>query len=225
MAARCAPIPTELKYQHPTDICSMSAASLRKELAALTLKKESSLWDNTAYDSEGSSGELSFTQEDVLSLNIERFFAAAKQGETAIISEMLETALGPTLLSAKLERSRTALLAASRFGHPGVVSVLLSHGVDVDEQNDAGVSPLMVAAAYGHLKCVRQLLKHGASLSLCDKTGRSALDWAIKSKCTRVVEAMEVHLAGDAALLFTKDTVSPYMFYFNHSEPHTKVVS
>lgn len=68
-----------------------------------------------------------------------------------------------------LEKSQL-LLVASRLNNAEILSVLLSHGADVDTQNtDSGETSLHIASKYGHKECVSTLLKYGASLEIPDR--------------------------------------------------------
>ena len=53
--------------------------------------------------------------------------------------------------------------------------ILISHGADVDSQNDAGQTPLHRAVISNELSCARTLLRHGAKLDIKDVHGRTAL--------------------------------------------------
>lgn len=75
----------------------------------------------------------------------------------------------------------TAIYVAAVSNNLEVLQLLLGcDGVDVDESDLGGMSPLIAAACNGCTKDIIQaLLKAGASLILTDCIGRCALDWAV----------------------------------------------
>src|SRR5262249_22950273 len=95
--------------------------------------------------------------------------AANKAGSTALIRAATNFEIARLLVAAKASvRVRTALgntpliLAARRAGNSRTVTLLLEHGADAAECNDAGVSPVLAAAASGDVDTVRLLLDAGA---------------------------------------------------------------
>ena len=82
-------------------------------------------------------------------------------------------ACGKTLPKIKPLRY-TALLLASKHGHPRVVELLLNSGAKVN--TCTGTSALRTASGFLHEECVRILLAHGADVSLRQpETGTTAL--------------------------------------------------
>mmetsp|Transcript_5924 Transcript_5924/g.9867 ORF Transcript_5924/g.9867 Transcript_5924/m.9867 type:complete len:342 (-) Transcript_5924:252-1277(-) len=75
----------------------------------------------------------------------------------------------------KIQRLRyTALLLASKHGHPRVVELLLNSGAKVN--TCTGTSALRTASGFLHEECVRILLAHGADVSIRQpETGATAL--------------------------------------------------
>lgn len=71
----------------------------------------------------------------------------------------------------------TPLIAASKHGHSGLCTLLLSHpSVDINAQTKAGITPLISAIQSGHPTTVSTLLTHPAiNINLQDKSGDSAL--------------------------------------------------
>lgn len=68
-------------------------------------------------------------------------------------------------------------IAASK-GSDRMVEMLLQQGLDRDERDSDGRTPLMHAVIRGHEAVARILLARGASLGAVDKDARSALHWA-----------------------------------------------
>lgn len=53
--------------------------------------------------------------------------------------------------------------------------IIKQHAVNLDEQDDNGVSPLMVTATHGHVEAFRVLVYAGANVKLCNKSGDTAI--------------------------------------------------
>ena len=77
----------------------------------------------------------------------------------------------PEHLNAKGGMEGIPMHVAARHGHANILSLLLEHGVDVDER-DASQTPLHRALLFGKLEAVQFLLDHGADIS-----ARHVLDW------------------------------------------------
>ena len=73
----------------------------------------------------------------------------------------------------------TALTGAARYGHEGVVSLLLSKfNADVDVRDDFDMTALMNAARYGHTNVVSLLIKSGAEVNAKTDRGYSPFIYA-----------------------------------------------
>ncbi|KAK6317907.1 hypothetical protein J4Q44_G00111980 [Coregonus suidteri] len=72
----------------------------------------------------------------------------------------------------------TSLMLASRDGYSQVINVLLSHGAEVNSQDENGYTALTVAVQYGREEAVLKLLQLGADKTLKNKAGKSAADLA-----------------------------------------------
>lgn len=90
------------------------------------------------------------------------------------------------------------MMAANR-GHLDIVSLLLSTGVDVDEQSNGGRTALWLACRWGHVNVAAALLRGGADYTLgtkdCDYgTGgdKSPKDVAMEHGYADVVAVIEV---------------------------------
>ncbi len=60
----------------------------------------------------------------------------------------------------------------------GLIELLIAAGADVNAANAYGLPPLHLAARYGYFPIIDMLLAAGAKLSLKDREGRLAADWA-----------------------------------------------
>jgi ankyrin repeat protein len=86
----------------------------------------------------------------------------------------------------------TALHHAADAGHEGVVSLLLSKGVQANSKDEGGLTPLMIASWQGHLGIVRRLLPVVGATGLADKDqdGWTALHFAAAHGHARMVERL-----------------------------------
>lgn len=76
----------------------------------------------------------------------------------------------------------TVLIKAAEEGHSAILSLLLSHGVPVNIQDDNGDSALLCACRMGHVEAVRVLLSAGADSGLTNAQGNNALDAALEAR-------------------------------------------
>ncbi|XP_065841571.1 ankyrin repeat domain-containing protein 65-like isoform X2 [Oscarella lobularis] len=58
----------------------------------------------------------------------------------------------------------SAIHSAAARGHTKVVDLLIQSGVNIDEEDGAGRTPLLLSAVRGHVHCVQYLLSTGANL-------------------------------------------------------------
>ena len=73
----------------------------------------------------------------------------------------------------------------------------LNAGVDVNEENAIGYTPLHYAAAGGHIDIVELLIEHGANINATDSSNKGAtpLDYAHWKGQMEVVEVLKTHNA------------------------------
>jgi ankyrin repeat protein len=67
---------------------------------------------------------------------------------------------------------------AASEGKIGVLSYLISAGVNANPQDSNGCTPLVIAAQHDKLNCLVFLIKNGADVSITDANGDNALHWA-----------------------------------------------
>ncbi|KAK3292867.1 ankyrin repeat-containing domain protein [Chaetomium fimeti] len=82
---------------------------------------------------------------------------------------------------------------AGRKSGPGVVGLLLSHGVDVEAIDKDGQSPLLWAIREGDENAVAMLLDHGANGEVKDKDGLTPLLWAVRNSDEEVTKILLLH--------------------------------
>eukprot|EP00049_Salpingoeca_infusionum_P014709 m.278060 g.278060 ORF g.278060 m.278060 type:complete len:383 (+) comp15735_c0_seq11:829-1977(+) len=85
--------------------------------------------------------------------------AAARHGNSALLSFLLEHGADPTVSNT---RDGTPLHCAAQQGHTDCVRVLLKHGVKADILDMQKATPLVCAAKGASSKCMRMLLDAGA---------------------------------------------------------------
>jgi ankyrin repeat protein len=92
-----------------------------------------------------------------------------------------------SLLGSESDVVSTALYAAARNGHTGVVEYLLDHGAAIDTRGFFGGTGLHWAAINGHRNTVELLIARGASRSLRDEHFDSTPEeWAIEGGHTEL---------------------------------------
>ncbi|CAK5027920.1 unnamed protein product [Meloidogyne enterolobii] len=69
------------------------------------------------------------------------------------------------------ERDKMNMLESCKRGNLNEVAKYLNGGIDVDEEDDDGVTALQIAAAKGHRRLVEFLIKEGASLERANYAG------------------------------------------------------
>ncbi|KAM3378387.1 hypothetical protein P3S68_010800 [Capsicum galapagoense] len=113
---------------------------------------------------------------------------AARHGHTATVQYLIEQGADPATPSAS---GATALhhSAGNGSGHIEVVKLLLSKGVNVDFQGDAG-TPLMWAAGFCHHDVVKVLLKHRTNLHAQTEDDKCLLISAVAANSLPCVELL-----------------------------------
>ncbi len=89
------------------------------------------------------------------------------------------------------EDGTTALHWAAFHGRTKIVKDLLSRGAPVNSIRETGGTSLMAAAVNGHLEILKMLLAKGADPKARTKEGKSAYDFAVSSKETKIIEFMK----------------------------------
>ena len=83
---------------------------------------------------------------------------------------------GASAPSKKSRITHESLFDASQNGHAEVVAMLLVEpGVDVNQADNRGVTPIMIASAKGHAAVVSMLLASGIDVNLAMNTGVTSL--------------------------------------------------
>ena len=94
----------------------------------------------------------------------------------------------------------TCLHQAALSDQPEIISLLISHGADVNAQDDEELSPLHVAARDGYGECVMLLVKAGANVRMvnCEKkTAKDLADMATEADTVAFLQSCENGLIPD----------------------------
>lgn len=102
---------------------------------------------------------------------------AAREGDHVRIRRL---ATARADLQARLSNGETALHVAARYGHPGVITVLVNDlNLDVNDVDNGGETALHTAASCGHPRAVMALLYDcDANFSVKSNSGKTACDLA-----------------------------------------------
>jgi ankyrin repeat protein len=117
-------------------------------------------------------------------------FAAARQGDTARVRELL--ALDGSLACRMNKHGWTPLMLAAKFGHTAVAKILVDHGAAVTISSgfaELGGQPLHYAARYGHTDVVLLLIEHGADVNPMDVNHETPLFYASAGETVRALLA------------------------------------
>jgi len=103
------------------------------------------------------------------------FTNAALAGNTHMIEQMLTA--GVKVNCAPEPGRYTALMNSTLQGHVQCTRYLLSARADCNQQDENGFTPLMYAAQHKRYDLVELLVSAGSDLNLCDKAGRSFINY------------------------------------------------
>ncbi len=85
---------------------------------------------------------------------------------------------------------KLAFILASKIATPETLRALMALGVDINQQDERGYSPLMVAIENSRLENIKTLKKLGADTKLKTNTGLSLLDIALNTKNKDVIDTV-----------------------------------
>lgn len=113
----------------------------------------------------------------VLSSDVDTLYRAAGDGNTSRVSALLDSGVE---VNARTSDDSYALNRAAVYNQAEMVRLLLEHGADPNVQNGEGDTPLICATKYagGHAPTVKLLVEGGTDLTITDKSGKTALDYA-----------------------------------------------
>ncbi len=83
------------------------------------------------------------------------------------------------------------MIAVNDIGNAEIVKLLLQAGAEVNARTQNGLTPLMIAAKVNRNPEIAQLLlQAGAEVNAKDKAGQSALDYAVASRNSKIVDLL-----------------------------------
>jgi len=83
------------------------------------------------------------------------------------------------------------LIAVSRYGSPDNIKYLVNDGLDVNAQDENGVTAIMAAAEFGRYKSVQYLIGAGASITIKDNKGMTALEYAKYMNHSKIIQLLK----------------------------------
>ncbi|XP_025061450.1 ankyrin repeat family A protein 2 isoform X1 [Alligator sinensis] len=135
------------------------------------------------------------TAENVINHKDEEGFTplmwAAAHGQIAVVEFLLQNGADPQILGKGRE---SALSLACSKGYTDIVKMLLDCGVDVNEYDWNGGTPLLYAVHGNHVKCVKILLENGADPTIETDSGYNSMDLAVALGHRSVQQVIESHL-------------------------------
>ncbi|XP_074837063.1 ankyrin repeat domain-containing protein 35 [Carettochelys insculpta] len=115
----------------------------------------------------------------------QKLLEAVEKGDVGRVSILASRKTArPTKLNAL---GQSAFHLAASKGLTECLTLLLSHGAEVNEKNDDGSTALHLATIACQPQCVKVLLQHGASEDCVDGENRTPLHWAASSGCASSV--------------------------------------
>ncbi|XP_069606618.1 ankyrin repeat family A protein 2 [Ranitomeya imitator] len=134
-------------------------------------------------------------QENVINLTDEEGFTplmwAAAHGQIAVVEFLLQNGADPQVLGKGRE---SALSLACSKGYTDIVKMLVECGVDVNEYDWNGGTPLLYAVHGNHVKCVKILLENGADPTIETDSGYNSMDLSVALGHRSVQQVIENHL-------------------------------
>ncbi|MDR2384561.1 MAG: ankyrin repeat domain-containing protein [Tannerella sp.] len=116
----------------------------------------------------------------------EQFIDAAKNGNVALVKELLENGD----VNAARKNGVTALMSASGKGHTEVAKLLIEKGADVNATRKNGWTALMCASLKGHTEVAKLLIEKGADVNATRKNNWTALLMALGIGHTEVAKLL-----------------------------------
>lgn len=115
--------------------------------------------------------------------------SATQNGNAALVQALVERF--PEIKGSL--RGKQRLLTATTQGNAAMIGVLLANGVEIEEKDEYGNTPLMRAAMTGDPNLTKLLLERGADSAARNSKGKTAADYA---RMSGHVEAMNLLAAG-----------------------------
>lgn len=147
--------------------------------------------------------ENDFDLEDIKAKNTDEMLVIdikTKDGNTPLMyaaqykrvqpfNYLMSMGADPTLVN---NRGRSVLHFASESGSLEIIDILIkTNDVNVNQQDECGVTPLIISVRNGLVDCVQILLKNPkVDPNICDKNGWYPLHYASKLRFTKIVQLL-----------------------------------
>nr|XP_038952424.1 ankyrin repeat domain-containing protein 26-like isoform X8 [Rattus norvegicus] len=122
-----------------------------------------------------------------------KIYKAACQGDVTAVQLCLER--GKKGVNDRDRNDRTLLHYACAYGHPDIVTLLISWNCDLNLRDSDNSTALIKASQYKQEECATILLKHGADVNATDKNRNTALHYAVWFNNTSMTANLLVHNA------------------------------
>ncbi len=113
---------------------------------------------------------------------------ASGEGKPGVVDFLLKSGANPNLCD---KNQITALMVASSSNNLEDVKSILKAGGSINAQHSSDSSSLMLASREGLSTVVQYLLENGADLTLKDRLGKDALDYATQNSHPKTVKVIE----------------------------------
>ena len=90
-------------------------------------------------------------------------------------------------MKVKEKCDKNIMFQASEWGYMGIVKLLLMNGINIDEKDNYGETPLMKAVYRGRSELVELLLRAGADVNAYYNRYNTALDYAEQKNDEHVI--------------------------------------
>jgi hypothetical protein len=117
----------------------------------------------------------------------------------------------PETESTPIDVFHSPIHMAVRHSSVKIVDLLLKHGVDYNDPDDAGLSPLMHACIRGNIEIVNTLLDAGAAIACSEASQHSPLHWAVLHRREALLKSLLKHCKGKSRVVnaFNSDGQTP----------------
>jgi hypothetical protein len=99
----------------------------------------------------------------------------------------------------------SALQIAVQRGHLRIVRILLQHGVDCNQKDEEGLTPLIHSIISDHEDVLSSLIQSGVRISEKDHQQRNAIHWAVSQRRKALLDILLKHCSCEQTLIESHD--------------------